>query len=275
MEILHRIVFSDRDKIDNLLEYNHIKYTKKIGYKGKSYLVIVKISESDLNWSIVSTLIKERHALDIFDTIFSEKEIGEAEWLLLKPSFEQGYPQPKNGWEKMVYGDSVRPLCGVGFTQIGPFHIAKEPFLRIHDFYRPSWTYVLFCSNKVISQIMENGISGVEIREVILHNTNLLSKVVSQLIFPHVTTPVLGEVDKIDPWTCPLCGITKYAYHKHGYMHLKNNQIRHDLDAQVTYEWFGTGTATGHREIIISNRFASIIVENNWHGVTLKPVKLI
>jgi hypothetical protein len=275
MEIIHRIVFSDRDKIDDILDYNRIKYTKKFGYGEKSYLIIIEIPESDINWSILSTLVKEKGALDIFDTTFTKEEILGAEWSLLKPNFEQGYPLPKNGWEKLVYGDSVRPLCGIGFCQIGAFHIAKEPFLRKKDFYRPIWTYVLFCTNPVIRQIAENRISGVEIREVIIHNTKLTSQVVSQLIFPHVTEPILGEIDKNDPWTCPLCGITKYAYHKRGYMHLHKSQIRYDLDAQVTYEWFGTGTATGHREFIISNRFATQIIENQWQGITLKPIKLI
>jgi hypothetical protein len=274
MDILHRIVFNDKDNIDGLLESNHIQYSKKFGYGGKSYLLIVEITESNSNWSMLSILVKEKRALDIFDTIFTKEEILDAEWLLLEPSFEQGYPQPKNGWEKLVYGDSVRNLCGIGFSQIGLFHIAKEPFLRKNDFYRPIWTYVLFCTNRVISQIKENGISGVEIHEVILHNTNLPSNVVSQLVFPHVTEPILGDINKVNPWTCPICRITKYAYHRRGYMHLKHDQIRHDLDAQVTYEWFGTA-ATGHREFIISNRFATLIVGNKWQGVSLKPVKLI
>jgi hypothetical protein len=268
-------VFSDRDKVDEIMDYNRIKYSRKYGYGGKGYLIIIEITESDINWSILSNLVQEKHALDIYHTTFTDEEILEADWLLLKPSFEQGYPQPKNGWEKTVYGDSIRPLCGIGYYQIGPFHISKEPFLRKKDFYRPIWTYVLFCSNLVPSQIKGNGISGVEIREVIIHNTKLPSKVVSQLIFPYVTGPVLGETDKVEPWTCPLCGITKYAYHKRGYMHLKKSQIRPDLDAQVTYEWFGTGTATGHREFIVSNRFATLIVKNKWQGVTLKPVNLV
>jgi hypothetical protein len=274
MEIVHRIVFSDSDKINEILDYNRIKYTKKFGYGGKSYLIIIEIAESDINWPILRTLVKEKRTLDIVDTVFTREEILRAEWSLLEPSFEQGYPQPKNGWEKLVYGDSVRPLCGIGFTQIGSFHIAKEPFLRKNDFYRLIWTYVLFCTNPVISKIKENGISGVEIREVIIHNTKLPSKVVSQLIFPHVTVPILGDNNKINPWTCPICGITKYAYHRRGYMHLKHDQLNRDLDAQATYEWFGSGT-TGHREIIISNRFATLIVKNKWKGVTLKPVKLI
>ena len=41
-----------------------------------------------------------------------------------------------------------------------------------------------------------------------------------------------------------------------------------------SYEWFGRG---GHaeQEILISNRFAKLILDNKWKDVQLKPIKLI
>ncbi len=43
-------------------------------------------------------------------------------------------------------------------------------------------------------------------------------------------------------------------------------------DCPLTNEWFAGG---GFREILISNRFARLIINEGWKGVRLKPVKLV
>lgn len=55
-------------------------------------------------------------------------------------------------------------------------------------------------------------------------------------------------------------------------MHLKREALVKEVDCQLTYEWFG---GARFREILISHRFAKIILDNDWSGVSLKPVKLI
>ncbi len=66
--------------------------------------MIFDISESDPLWGTIFQLLKKHEGLDIyrsgdiFETFFSEKEIREAKWLRLIPTFEQGYPQPKGNW---------------------------------------------------------------------------------------------------------------------------------------------------------------------------------
>ena len=55
-------------------------------------------------------------------------------------------------------------------------------------------------------------------------------------------------------------------------MHLKRDGLIKEIDCQLTFEWFG---GARFREILISHRFAKIIIENNWQGVSLKPIKLI
>ena len=46
------------------------------------------------------------------------------------------------------------------------------------------------------------------------------------------------------------------------------------VDFVFTCEWFGDRRAA-YREIIASNKVARLILENNWEGVSLKPIKLI
>ncbi len=232
--------------------------------------------ESDPRWSQVNALVREKNALDMYDTIFTEPEVLSAEWVRLKPVFEQGYPQPEAEmmWKQITYENQC-PQCGAGYQQKAPFRLAKEPRLGKHDFLCLYWTYTVFCTPKVLEALRAHQIRGYEVWEAIIHRTNQPSKVVSQLVFPSVAGPGLAEVDKLQPETCAQCGLTKYAYHKRGYMHLKREALRPDVDVLLTNEWFGSGGYSGFREILISNRLARLILEKGWRGVALKPVEVV
>ena len=159
-------------------------------------------------------------------------------------------------------------------TQRSPFRIKKEAKLGQFDFVSLYWTYGIFATQRVVDKVKECGLKGVEIWPVMLHREDRPSEVITQLLFPHVAEPGLSVEEKLNPEPCSECGITKYAFHRRGYMHLKRSALRSDIDAQVTYEWFGSDTKWGFQEILISNRFARMIIEEGWKGVVLKPVKL-
>lgn len=275
MEICHRITFGHIDEVNAAIEAMNIKY-KRSPLPGGGYLIHIDITESDPRWPQLATLVGQKNALDICDTIFTPEEILNAEWVRLKPVFEQGYPQPEETWvENPINYENECPKCGVGYRQKAPFRLAKEPRLGKHDFFCLYWTYTLFCTPKVLETLEAHQIRGYEVWQAIIHRTNQPSKVVSQLVFPNVAGPGLADVDKLQPETCPRCGITKYAYHKRGYMHLKREALRSDVDVLLTHEWFGSGGYSGFREILVSNRLAKLILENGWRGVALKPVEVV
>jgi hypothetical protein len=274
MEIIHRIIFDGKDEVDDLLDSNAIRY-RKSKFGENSYLIIVEISESHPAWNMVQEVYKLKgHHLDIEYTVFTNEEILAAEWVRLVPRFEQGYPQPVNSWEKITYGNSICPICGIGFRQISPLRLAKEPSLGENDFFHPLWMYGVFCTQAIVSTLSGLGSIGIEVWDAIIHHLNKPSTGVSQLYFPCVAKPGLAEADKLKPCKCKLCGLTKYAYQERGYMHIQKEALNNNIDAQVTDEWFGSGTFTGHREILISNRFAKLIIDNKWKGVSLKPILL-
>lgn len=273
MEIWHRITFGHRDSIDAAIESLNIKH-KRNPLPGGGYLIHIDITESDPRWSQLITLVQQKNALDMYDTVFNEPEILEAEWVRLIPAFEQGYPQPKEGWEQITY-EGECPQCGAGYRQKAPFRLAKEPRLGKHDFFSLYWTYTLFCTPRVVERLQAHQILGYQVWEAILDRTNLPSTLVSQLVFPYVAEPGLADVDKLRPEACPQCGITKYASHLRGYMHLKREALQPDKDVQLTYEWFGSGGHMGFREILISHRLAKLILEEGWRGVALKPIEVV
>ena len=57
-------------------------------------------------------------------------------------------------------------------------------------------------------------------------------------------------------------------------MHLRRSALRQDVDCQVTHEWFGSGAKSGFGELLISRRFAEIILRERWRGALLRPVEL-
>lgn len=275
MEIWHRITYNKLDAVDHLLDRWAIDSIKS-PLPGDGYILTFEIAESDRRWPEVAKLLRERQTLDLYDTVFTSQEIEAAEWVRLIPLFEQGYPQPKESWvENPLNYENECPKCGGGYRQKAPFRLAKEPRLGKHDFVCLYWTYTVFTTPAVIAALEAAGIQGYERWDAVLHRAKQPSQVASQLVFPVIAEAGLADEDKLQPETCPQCGLTKYGYHKRGYMHMRRHALRTDVDIQLTQEWFGSGGYSGHREILISNRLARLILAHDWRGVRLKPVELI
>jgi hypothetical protein len=60
-----------------------------------------------------------------------------------------------------------------------------------------------------------------------------------------------------------------------GYLRYRQECLTVDCDTILTAEWFGSGPHTAFQEVLISNRFARLILEQGWRGLHLKPIKLI
>lgn len=276
MRIVHRVglnTVSD-DGANSLIENLRIKH-KRLPLPGGSALVVFQIDEADARWPRVAELVRQRSLPDMVDTVFTDQEILDAEWLRLVPRFEQGYPQPEEGmaWKRLVY-DHECPKCGVGYRQKAPFRLAKEPSLAKHDFMTLYWAYSVFCTPRVLRALESAGIRGYEAWRPIIHRSGEPSEAVYQLVVPRVAQAGLAREDKLQPERCWRCLTTKYRSHLRGYMHLRREALHHDVDMQLTHEWFGSGGFGGYREVLVSNRVARLILTNRWRGVALKPVEL-
>ena len=275
MRITHRVGFGKFHAVDSTLDALEIKYRKTQLPEGY-YVITFDIDEQDPRWPEVARLVREKHASDIFDTVFTAQEILDAEWVRLVPNFLRDYPQPEEGmaWTHITYENEC-PRCGVGYRQKAPFRLAKEPRLGKHDFWTFFWVYEVFCTPRVIEALRGSQFSGFEVWPALMHRSDQPSQLVSQLVFPTIAKPGLAKKDRQQPERCWRCGTTKYAFHMRGYMHLERKALRSDVDFQVTHEWFGSGSRSGHREILASNRVAKLILERKWRGLALKPVELV
>ena len=274
MKIVHRVGFSHKDGVRSILDSLGIKYQTQDLPGVKSALVFFDIAESDPRWRRVEELIRAKGASDIFNTVFTKKELLSAEWVRLVPTFERGYPQPEETWvtNPINYEDHC-PECGT-FRQTASFRLKKEPNLGKSDFMSLYWTYALFCTPRILSELASHQIRGYEVWDAIIHKTGTPSQRVSQLFIPTIANPGLVRVEDLKRERCSLCKVTKYYPHMRGVMYLKRDALVSDVDIMQTYEWFGSGHAA-YREILVSNRFARLILNNGWKGVTLKVVELI
>jgi len=276
MVIIHRI--SINSKKDVVFFSAVIKLG--IDYKsielpgGNSQLITFIIAESDPQWEIVSELVETKGAGDLVETTFTYEEIRNAEWLRLKSTFEQGYPQPKLHWPiKQLSYDIICPKCAI-YKQIHPMRLAKEPSLGRKSFMSTIWAAEIFYTPEVVLGLNSIHANGFENWDVLIHKTGKPSERVRQLYVPGIASPGVIIDDELERKICPVCGTTKYYPHVKGKMFLKGEALLPDTDFILTNEWFGHGLLAW-REMLVSNRVASLVLDKGWQGARFKVVELI
>lgn len=282
MEIIHHVGFntlSSQEFLNTIIELG-IRH-KIIELPGRGgQLVTFDISESDPLWETVFSLLKKYEGFDIyrggdiFETFFSEEEIRKAEWLRLVSTFEQGYPQPKGNWPfKQLSLTNVCSSCAI-YEQNNPMRFYKEPSLGKKSFMSLVGVGEIFAIPEVFSAFEEIGAKGFEAWETIIHKTKQPSERVRQLYVPGIAMPGLMGTERMRQVVCPKYGTIKYYSHVKGIMYLKREALLPDTDFMLTHEWFGHGLLAW-REILVSNRVASLILDKGWQGVRLKVVELV
>ncbi|MFZ5910236.1 MAG: hypothetical protein ACOYYU_09500 [Chloroflexota bacterium] len=276
MEIWHRIAInSGKDAIFyNTITSIGIRYKSQELPGGKSKLIFFDIAESDPYWTEISKLIATYGASDIADTFFEDKEVRNAEWLRLVPTFEQGYPQPKLHWPlKQLSFEIICSSCALR-QQISNMRIIKEPNLGKKSFMSLIWCGEIFCTSEVFESLGAIGAKGYEAWDVLLHKSEQPSSKVKQLYVPNIAHPGLIVGEELQSVKCPTCGTVKYYPHMKGAMQINRNALLSGLDFMLTSEWFGSGYIA-FREILISNRIAQLILDKAWQGSRLKVVEVV
>jgi hypothetical protein len=273
METWHRLTFSNKDGVELRLTELGLKFWKN-PLPGQAYVLHVDVSESDPVWPEVADLARAKNAADIFDTTFSPDEIVNAEWVRIIPTFEQGYPQPEGSptaWLHAVYSN-VCEECGIAYEQVLPFKLAKEPRLGKNHFVSLFGTYAIFCLFQVMNILAAHGVRGIAFYKPLILSTGRPSEIVSQWNVSKIAQPAL--VGQHSGEMCTKCRVVKYAPHMRGYMLMKHDAFDNQVDAQLSHEWFGSGKAA-YREFLVSQRVAHLFLQEKWHGVKLKPVRLV
>jgi hypothetical protein len=274
METIHRISVNSIDiKFVTYIKELEINYkTQKLPGRGNE-LYFFDIYESDPRWNTIFKMIKTYGASDVYQTIFSTDEIKNAEWSRIIPVCQGDYPYPKESWlQKHPNYEIFCPQCGT-YIQKESFWIEKEPSLKGNDFFSLFWVYILFGSQNVFQELEVKSIRGYEGWNLMVKKMERASKILKQIYVSNTTLPGL-IVNDLYQYYCNYCKTTKYSPHQRGKMLINHDAIIPGLDIIQTYEWFGSGHAA-YREILVSNRFANLILDRGWKGVSLKVVELV
>ena len=278
MDVYHRVAFSPykSPKLQQVVESLGIPYHTLPAPGSKVGLIYLDIYESDPAWPELAKALEKWQAVDRYDTIFTEEEILAAEWVRLVPVYEKEYLKPGNlAWRDYLY-EGRCPYCGTGKQQKAPVRLSKEPKRPPKYVVSPIASYLVLCSPEMVAEMEEARIQGYEVWPVLEHRTGKPFAHTVQIYVREVANPGLIRTEGLRPTHCEVCGRTKYHPHMRGMMYLRREVFegKEGVDILHSYEWFGSGHAA-YREIIISNRFARLILEKGWKGVRLKVIEVV
>lgn len=212
------------------------------------------------------------------NTFFSDAERLAAEWCILRGAGLIRPIEPVGGYGSREYYKGRCSACGSGWTEIAPFHVAKEPKLGRNAFGSFGSAYELFAIDEVFRTFESEGIRGVDSWPILVGKDRHPGAGVRQLLVKNVAAPALAEElvehERFRSSGCSACGPISYLFCSRGMLPLRRSALRSDVDFQMTNEWFGSGRAA-RREILVSRRVVEVILANKWRGAELSPVHTV
>jgi len=273
MKIRYRISFreSKSQELMAIIKQYNIKH-KSVSLPGDSNaLISFDVYNNHVAWKTISDLV-EKHSIPYLCTnVFSKKEIRSAQWCRVKLVNHVGYPQPENEWlsTRFTYADYDQK-SGTYSHQIENFRIKKEPKLKSKHFMDLTWPHEIFARKEVFEKFKEANIKGFVIRDVLIHKTSEPSKEILQ-----ISVPKIIEADAIlkdHPISTTSDKVVKYMPHTLGVLEFTRELLAESDDFVVSKEWFGDKNT--FREILVSQKVSNLILDNNWKGISLEPVRI-
>ena len=272
MERFHRIFSNGNIEFKSFLDQGGIDHKYEESIVGKT--VFLLISESNPKWPVLEEAIDSFDVLHSVELKFSKKDIRNAPWCELGVTSHFGYPQPENDFEykNVTYvSGSACDTCGVGAVQSSPFRFRKEPSQKRSHLLQLNWVFdAFFASVEARNDIEAAGLSGMTFGPIVLHKTG---KVIAKRFQMHVAEilPPVVDTSRLTIEVCSECGNTKYNCPTGEMLKITEPKINSELDIVKTSEWFGSGGG-GFRIVVISQRFANIVLDKRWRGISLSPV---
>lgn len=275
MQYIHQFSFKVESykNLFQLVENSGILFERVELPNGDS-IATVLVDEDHNVWTEFSKWTNHDGVIHSCETRFSKDEVREAQWLRVVNVYSNSYPEPFFSWNQHPNNyNSYCSECGT-YIQVSPFLINSEPKFRRHDFLTLHWTGgLLFTKPEIVNVLLENEIKGFEVWPVMLYGSEKKSVTLQQLYVNGQTKPGFCNNGQ-SVTTCSTCGIAKYEYHRYGKMKYKGSSLAVDADIIRTKEWFGAGHFAYH-ELLISKRFAELVLKYKWNGFDMKVVELI
>lgn len=274
MRIKHSFGFNaKRTNLINFLDDNNIRY------KRDQILITFDIYENNTLFTEVKKIMNNNNLTSFSEIIFTTNEILAARWLSVRSKWRWEYPQPEDDYMSITYNDSdFCDKCGRGLKQQDSFYLKKEPKWGSRQFVQPFWVEdELFVRNKTAEELKDIGLRGLSFLPVKQYKTKKELLTIKQMNIDTILDEKLlfDEGDINETIICPKCGKTKYILFGHTILKAKEESLKkYSVDILKTKDIFGAGLMAA-RVILISYKFARIILEKKWKNLVLEPVKLV
>lgn len=264
-----------RGELVTFLENSGIRY-RLSGGEITPLVVVFRVRVPAGTVSPVVAALRDRfYEQPIVSAEYTSGELAAAEWIFMTPQKQR--INIINAEEAYRYS-CIRTYSFIGETakhaeQIGIFTIAKEPAMNTKTAFWAEDTGFseVFADWRVRKLAEENGLSGVEFRDVMLRSGEPSAKLY-QMTSSHVLpleAIASGHGEK--EIRCTRCGKPGFQTDNAYQLHLHTSYLQEDSDMCITERIFGEGIA--HSLYIISQRFYRLLVENQLAGsVTFSPV---
>lgn len=277
MEITKHVCFSAQ-KAPELLDYLH-KYN--IPYKSTGNLLTMDILESDPNWPYIQSCVLQQGLVCVSESIFSPKELQEAQWLCVRSKWRCGYPQPEGrfAYRDLTYApDSYCQACKSGLVQKEAFRIKTSPKWGKRHFMMLNWVGDELFLDSTAKRILEKAaFSGISYSAVKNPKGNSAYEDVYQLVIPtfQENSFVANSLTVREVNVCPCCGVPKYHPTGVGMYTFRRHAFVNAPDMVKTKEIFGWGGAADHLILVRQKVYRAVLDNHLEQGLVFTPITLV
>lgn len=237
------------------------------------------IFESSPHWANMERIADMDNLTSISYTVFTKKELQEAQWLTIRSTWEFAYPQPesKPGYMEGVYASGYCKECFSGLTTIGSFRIKKAPKWGKRSFAMLYWVGdELFVNDKVKEVFQEERITGIDYLPVLNKKGSEVLPDVYQMVFTTVLEKGLVINEGIRELnTCSYCGVEKYLPNPRSILTYRKEVFENAPDFVKSSEVFGFGSYAAH-ELFVSQHVYQVLMKHSLiRGLDFKPIELV
>ena len=274
---VNRHIFFDPEKVPGLEEY---LASNRIPYESMDAGIVFDIADDSEYWSAISRLAAG-FSVCMSETVFTDQEKREAEWLLLRSKWKNGYPQPESSfsYRNITYtAEHFCPACGIGLRQIDSFRMKTSPKWGGRHFMMLNWIDdELFMDETAMTILQNSGLTGFTFLPVKDKTGTKPLPDICQLVIERAAGPGLltGGSDIDDVCACKQCGRLKYHPTGIGMHRFSGDALRSLPDICRTHESFGWGQGAGKRILIRQDMYRCLVEHHLDRGLVFEPIEVV
>ena len=277
MEIRKHICFQPH-KVPKLVEYLR---KNQVPFVDDEDLCVLDIYESSHHWEFVKNQVSSANLFCLTETIYSKKELQNAQWLHMRSQWRFGYPQPEDDfhYENITYSRKNHcPECSSGLEQTSPFRIKKAPKWGKRHFAELNWVGdELFVDDAAEFVLTQAVISGISFGEVCNKNGTEVIPGIRQMQIERILDlglkadrPSIREMA-----ACPRCGIAKFVPSGIGMLAFSKEIFENQPDIVKSGEIFGSGHYASRIILIRQNVYQVLASSKLDRGLVFEPIALV